>query len=70
MDYSSVSAKNFELVKEGFPSKDISDVDDIIKKLFRHKDDAALRVIKASCDIAATMIKASFDKIAPGVHEW
>ena len=70
VDFGGTSGLNIELVKQALGGQRIRDITTILHQLFDVKDEAAKRVIRASCDVVAQEMKSSIAAAVPGVSGW
>lgn len=70
IDFTGTNAAIIEVVKQKLGAGRIKDITYLIQELFAVKDEAAINVIRLSCDVVGHMVRASKDIIAPGVAEW
>lgn len=70
IDFAGTNGAIIETVKQKLGAARIKDITPLIHELYAIKDEAAINVLRLSCDVAGYMIKASMAAIAPGVADW
>jgi Xaa-Pro dipeptidase len=70
VDFNGTNGGNIELVRQVLGADRVKDVTPMLRDLLAIKDQAALDVIRLSCDVVGKMFEASAAAVAPGVPEW